>query len=406
MPSTAYYAVDVNNKPFNFFVSAVQLIQEYGKHTIMTMDVQYTGPGASRGNAKARTSWSYLREGTPVRITYGNYPSATTTALGYVTSHAVMQTSKDPVYSGTIVNTVRYTITGTTWKMQSTVNKAWKNYSPTSIASAVAAKNGLRAVVHPVRTAYDYRLQNLSDFKFLKALADEIGYKFYVDNTDLYFVNPNIVMGSSPGSRDVPQFWRYNNPGIKDTLQEFIPTVGTTTEHNYIASRTMGGLNPSTGFYVNAKQGYDLYQAFEQGTTAPVLDQYVGFPVESYAEAQQRLNAYTVINQYWVEAKATVIGDSRVKPNNMVQLIGTGIPEDDAGVWLVKKAVHNLTKPARSGNIRSSTYRIDMELTRNQSFILQAKQPSRTAAAAKTIPPKLVNGVWKSTNIGAIRNAK
>lgn len=406
MPSTAYYAIEVNNKSFDFYVSSVQIIQEYGKHTIMTMDVNYQGIGRSVGNTKARTGWNYLKEGTPVRITYGNYPSNLNSALGYVTSHAVLQNSNDPVYSGTITNTVRYTITGTSWRMQSTVNKAWKNYSPTSIAAAVAAKNGLRAVVHPVKTAYAYRLQNLSDFKFLKSLADEIGYRFYVDNTDLYFVNPNIVMGDFPGARNVPQFWRYSNPGIKDTLENFIPTVGTTTEHHYVASRTMGGLNPSTGFYVNAQQGYELFQAFEPGSTPPVLDQYVGFPVESYEEARQRLNAYTVINQYWVDAKATVVGDSRVKPNNLVQLIGQGIPEDDAGMWLVKKATHNLTRPARSGNIRIGSYKIDMELTRNQSFAVQGAPAPRTSAAAKVVPPKLVNGVWKSTNIGAKTNAK
>lgn len=406
MPSTAYYSVEVNNKPFEMYVSSVQIIQEQGKHTVMTMDVQYRGVGASRGNAKSRFGWTYLKEGTPVRITYGNYPASTTSALGYITSYTSLQSDKDKVYQGIITNTVRYTITGPTWYMQSTVNRPWKNYSPTSIASAIAVKNGLRAVVHPVKTAYDYRLQNMSDFRFLKALADEIGYTFYVDNTDLYFVNPNVIMGAAATSKNVPQFWRYNNAGLKDTLEKFMPTVGTTTEHNYVASRSMGGLNPTTGFYVNAKQGYDLFQAFEQGSQGPLLDQYMGFPVESFDEARQRLNAYTVTNQYWVEADATVLGNCLVKPNQLVDLIGTAIPQDNAGMWLVKKAVHNLSRPARSGNIRLGSYKIDMKLVRNQAFTVQGQHPSRTAPSVQTVSSKLVNGVWKSKNVGARSHAK
>lgn len=400
-PSNAFYSVEVNGKVFEQYVSAVQIIQEIGKHAVMTMDVQYRGIGASRGNTKSRFGWTYLKEGTPVRITYGTYPSYTTDALGYITAYTAVHATNDKVFSGIITNTVRYTITGVSWKMQSTVNKAWKNYSPTSIASAVAVKNGLRAVVHPVRTAYDYRLQNVSDFKFLKSLADEIGYHFYVDNTDLFFINPNVVMGEAASTRNIPQFWRYSSPGIYDTLESFNPTVGTTTEHNYIASRSMGGLNPSTGFYVNARQGYDLFQAFEQGSQPPVLDQYMGFPVESYAEAQQRLNAYTVRNQYWVEADARVVGDYRVKPNNLVEFIGSGIPQDNQGTWLVKKAVHTLTRPARSGPGNTATYKIDMKLTRNQNYTVQVQSPPRTAWSAKFIPPKLVNGIWKSQNVGA-----
>lgn len=399
--SNAYYSVEVNNKVFDHYVSSVQIIQEVGKHAIMTMDVEYRGVGASRGNAKSRFGWTYLKEGTPVRITYGTYPSYTTEALGYITSYTALQTTTDKVFRGIITNTVRYTITGVSWFMQSTINKAWKNYSPTSIAASIAAKNGLRAVVHPIKTAYNYRLQNLSDFKFLKSLADEIGYHFYVDNTDLYFVNPNVVMGEASSTRNVPQFWRYSTPGIYDTIRTFTPTVGTTTEHNYVASRSMSGLNPSTGFFVNARQGYDLFQAFEQGSQPPVLDQYMGFPVESYEEAQQRLNAYTVINQYWVEADASVVGDYRVKPNSLVELIGNGIPQDNAGMWLVKKAVHTLTRPARSGPGNTATYKIDMKLSRNQDYTVQVASPSRTAWAAKIVPPKLVNGVWKSQNVGA-----
>jgi hypothetical protein len=282
--------------------------------------------------------------------------------------------------------------------MQSTVNKAWKHMSPSAIAAKVAIKNGFRAIVHPYRAVYDYRLQNSSDFGFLRELAEESGYRFYVDNTDLYFVDPNVIVQSP--QNNAPQFWAFNTPGVKDTLEEFKPFIGTTTSDKLVASRRMSGLT-SSGIFVSASNQYNLYEAFSDTPASPVLSKYEGFPVESYAEANQRLKSATARNQYWASADVTVWGDYRVKPNHLVEFVGQGVAEDDQGFWLVKRAEHELFMPPARGSVVASKYHVCMQVQRNQSYTVTYTSPSQLSPSTYVVEPRLVNGVWSSSNVGA-----
>ncbi len=406
MKAAPFFGVEVRGKSLGYYASDLQVIQETDKHALALLDVQYRGAGASSGNTKATNRWSYLKENTPVRITYGMYPNYTTDFLGYVASYKILKSTKDLNYPGIITTRVQYTIVGTSMPMQSTVNYAWKHRSPTAIASAIAVKNGLRGVIHPYNAVYDYRLQNASDFQFLSELAREIGYRFYVDNTNLYFVDPNILMSQNT-LRNIPQFWALNTPGVKDTLEEFKPSVGTTTAETLVARRSITGINPLTGRIVDANQQYALYEAFTSLPKAPVLAKYDNtYPVDSYAEAVQRLDASTLRNQYWTVADASVIGDSRVKPNSLVEFVGQGVPEDNAGLWLVKSATHKLYMPPKSGNVASGKYCIDMKVLRNQSYTVTYSSPNALSPSTQQVGAKLVNDVWKSTNVGAQADAR
>lgn len=403
--ASPYFGVEVNGKALGYYASDLQIIQETDKHTIALLDVQYLGQGASIRNTKATNRWTYIRENTPVRITYGMYPTYTTDFLGYVASYKILKTTTDKLYSGMLNTRVQYTIVGTSLPMQSTVNRAWKNRSPSAIASSIAVKNGLRGIIHPYNSVYNYRLQNASDFQFLSELAREIGYRFYVENTDLYFVDPNILMSQNT-LRNIPQFWALNTPGIKDTLEEFKPSVGTTTAETLVAKRSVTGINPLTGRIIDANQQYALYEAFTSIPKAPILSKYERrYPVDSYAEAVQRLDSASQRNQYWTTADACVWGDSRVKPNSLVEFVGQGVPEDNAGLWLVKSATHKLYMPPKSGNVASGKYQIEMKVLRNQSYTINFSSPNALSPSTQQVGAKLINGVWKSTNVGAQSNA-
>lgn len=401
MKAAPFFSVEVSNKPLNYYASDLKIIQETDKHTIALLDVHYRGRGASSGNTKATNSWSYLKENTPVRITYGMYPNYTDDFLGYVASYKILKTTKDNVFAGIITTRVQYTLVGSSMLMQSTVNRAWKHISPSAIASRIAVKNGLRAIIHPYNAVYDYRLQKASDFQFLCELANEIGYRFFVDNTDLYFVDPNVVITQNT-VRNIPQFWALNTPGVKDTLETFTPSVGTTTAEVLVAKRSITGINPLTGRIIDANQQYALYEAFTSIPRAPLLSKYDNtYPVESYAEAQQRLEASTLRNQYWTTAEACVIGDYRVKPNKLVEFVGQGVPEDNEGLWLVKSATHKFYMPPKSGNVPAGKYHIDMKVLRNQSYTINYSSPNALSPVTTNVGSKLVNGVWRSSNVGA-----
>src|SRR5882757_904814 len=401
MKAAPFFGVEVSGRALNQYASDLQIIQETDKHTIALLDVQYRGLGASNGNTKATSKWTYIKENTPIRITYGMYPNYVDTFLGYVASYKIVKTTTDKVFASIITTRVQYTIVGASMPMQSSVNTAWKHISPSAIASRIAVKNGLRPIIHPYNAVYDYRLQNSCAFQFLCQLPNEIGYRFYVDNTDMYFIDPNIVMSQNT-LRNIPQFWALNTPGVKDTLESFAPSVGTTTSETLVAKRSITGINPLTGRIIDANQQYALYEAFTSIPRAPMLSKYEQtYPVDSYAEAVQRLDASTMRNQYWSTAEASVIGDYRVKPNKLVEFVGQGVPEDNAGLWLVKKATHKLTMPPKSGNTTAGIYKIDMKVLRNQSYTITYSSPNILSPVTDKVAPKLVNGVWKSTNVGA-----
>lgn len=402
-----YFEVIINGTtPLTQYATSVEIIQDIGSHPIAFLRVSYIGQKNAQGILGVRNSWKYIPEFTPIAINYGMKPGYMGQFLGYVGSYKLIKTAQDTGSQSLISTTIEYTIVGTTQFMQTTVNRTWKNISPSSIASSIAVKNGFRAVIHPYTAAINYRLQSSSDFTFLAGLADEIGYHFYVDNTDLYFVNPKILLDRST-TRKIPQFWMYNSPGLWDSIRSFEPLVGTITpDGGIVANRSITGVNPRTNRLVNAAQSYTLYNA-NGSTTSPVINQYYNAaPAESYYEAQQKIQASINNNQYWLTATAGLRGDFRVKPNMLVELMGNAIPDTESGVWLVKSARHCLTMPAPTGQPLAAEYELTATLMRDQVYTANTSSPGETDPVVQPVPSTLRQGIWKSSNIGAQFNAR
>lgn len=397
-----YFDVFVNGIQLKAYASKVQIFQETNSHPVAILDVLYIGSGSVQGTKGTRLAWRYLPEQTPIQINYGMKPSYLSAFLGYVASYTLIKSGTDVGYNGLIATHVQYTIVGASQVMQSTVNYAWKHTTPSGIASAIAAKNGFRAIVHPYTSAIDYRLQNISDFQFLTQLANEIGFRFYVDNTDLYFVNPKLILDNT-NTRNVPQFWTYNTPGLWDTVRSFKPIVGTITpDGGIVANRTIAGINPNTGNLVNNAQSYQLFSSPNANAVSPTITKfYNAAPADSYYEAQQKVQADINRNMYWLTADAELRGDYRVKPNTLIQLGGNAMPATEAGFWLVQSSNHVLTMPPPTGSQVTGDYCLYAELVRDQVYTATATTPATVAPAIQIIPSVLLNGSWKSKNVGA-----
>lgn len=397
-----YFDVYVNGQALKAYATKVQIIQETNSHPIAILDVMYIGQGSVQGTTGTRLAWNYIPEQTPMQINYGMRPTYMAQFLGYIASYTLIKTGTDTGYGGMVTTNVQYTIVGTSQVMQSTVNYAWKHITPSGIAAAISAKNGFRAIVHPYASAIDYRLQNVSDFQFLTQLANEIGFRFYVDNTDLYFVNPKLILDNS-NTRNVPQFWTYNQPGLWDTIRSFKPIVGTITpDGGIVANRTIAGINPNTNNLVGNSQAYQLFSSPDAGAISPTITKfYNDAPADSYYEAQQKVQADLNRNMYWLTADTQLRGDYRVKPNTLVQLGGTAMPNTEAGFWLVQSSSHVLTMPPPTGSPVVGDYCLYAELVRDQIYTATATAPSVTSPVVQPIPSVLLNGVWKSKNVGA-----
>jgi hypothetical protein len=401
-----YFEVIVDSVYLRNYATQVDIIQEINSHPLAFLQVNYIGQQSAQGTLGVRSSWRYIPEHTPIVINYGMKPGYIGQFLGYVESYKLIKTGTDVAHSSLITSTVEYTIVGTSQIMQSTHNRTWKNTSPSAIAATIAAENGFRAVIHPYVSAIDYRLQNISDFQFLNQLAQEIGFNFYVDNTDLYFVNPQVILDQA-NIRNIPQFWSFNRPGIWDTIRSFKPIVGTITpDGGIVANRTMTGLNPNTKSLMTATNQYELFTSPTSQSTPPTITKYYNFaPAESLYEAQQKITADTNRNLYWLTAQAELRGDYRVKPNTLVNLVGNALPPTEAGIWLARCVTHTLTMPAPTGEIRDSTYSMCVELARDQVFTANTVNPGALSPTIQKVAPALVGGVWRSSNVGAQVNA-
>lgn len=401
LPSVPYFEVFYNgNTQLTQYTPKVRIIQKTNAHAVAFLDVMYVGEYLQ--NAK-NNSWQYLPEHTPIQINYGMRPHFLSSFVGYTASYKLIRTGKDIGYNNLTTTTVQYTIIGSSQVMQSTRNIAWKNTSPSTIAGNIAIKNGMRSIIHSYPAAIQYRLQNSSDFMFLNQLAHEIGYKFYVDNTDLYFVNPNLILDRG-NIRNIPEFWSHNLPGVWDTIRDFQPVVGTITPDGGIsASRNVVGLNPRTNQITQAQVSPNLtVSATDSSTIAPVITQYYNeHPAESYYEASQKAQADFNRNLYWNTAKAELYGDARVKPNTLVNLVGNALPQNEAGTWIVEEVEHCLTMPLPGFVPQNADYRMYTCLGRDQVYTTLNSALSETSSVTQTVPAKLIGGVWVSSNMGA-----
>jgi hypothetical protein len=409
-PSLPYFEVIVNGTYLTQYASKVEIIQQTNSHPVALLTVSYIGQRSAQGAPGVKGSWQYISEQTPIAINYGYKPGRIAQFLGYIASYTLLNSGNNLSQNGLLTTDVQYTIVGTSQVMQTTKNRAWKHISPSAIAASIATENGFRSVVHPYAAAINYRLQNSSDFQFLDQLAKEIGYRFYVDNTDLYFINPKLILDRS-NIRNVPQFWSYNNPGFYDTLRSFTPIVGTITpDGGIVANRTVSGINPTTGNTVVAVNQIKLTTSATSNVSPPatptITKYYNDAPADSFYEAQQKIVADTNRNLYWITADATLRGDFRVKPNILVELIGAALPLSEAGFWLVQSSTHCLTMPAPTGNKVSATYTISAEIVRDQVYAATTViTPSTTSSSIQKVPGVLVGSVWRSSNVGAQINA-
>lgn len=404
--ASPYFEVIVNGSVLSQYATSVEIIQEIGAHPLAFLRISYIGQKNAQGVIGARNSWKYLPEFSPVAINYGMRPGYMGQFLGYVGSYRLVKAASDIGSQDLITTIIEYTIVGTSQLMQTTVNRTWKNISPSSIASSIAVKNGFRAVIHPYTAAINYRVQSSSDFTFLADLAEEIGYHFYVDNTDLYFVNPKILLDRST-TRKIPQFWMYNKPGLWDSVRSFEPIVGTITpDGGIVANRTITGLNPRTRNLVSAAQEYTLVSA-SGAVNSPLISKYYNIaPAESYYEAQQKVQASTNNNQYWLVANSVLRGDFRVRPNMLIEIAGSAIPDTESGVWLVRSTKHCLSMPAPTGHQVTGTYEMYTTLMRDQVYTANVSAPGETDPVVQPVPAVLRQGIWKSSNIGAQFNAR
>lgn len=406
MSSRAPYAkVTVGGVRERRFIKDIELLQGDAEHVLALVTVLYPIPKNNRGRRKGQQIWRHTatlwKANSTVDLVFGARPNSLNHMYGYVAAHEILGDSGTPSSGDVGGLTVRYTVIGTSMPMQSQKNVTWREVTASYIATRIAKQNGLKPVVHPHSRIFPYRVQAAqSDFSFLRDLAAEVGYRFWVNNSVLYFVNPYILLDKA-GLTKTPLLRMDKVPGWLDNLHTFHPIAGETVPDGGIrATRKIVSINPQTNALVTATTAYLRDSAFNeaQGEDPLLTVYYRDKTAYSYEEAMSLLAGDQNRNRHWITAKATTDGDPKFRPGGLVNIQGLAIDDDNLGPWVIQKVSHRLTFVPNMPLL--GDYFTDLELGRDQMQSATFRRPPAWDDALREPNTVAVNGKWRAEDFG------
>lgn len=376
------------------WLSGVDVYQAEGAHQVVELTVMHTYNPAFPSQQWRSPAGSVWPENTPVHLQYGWYADDSADWYGYVASSRVVASETDAKYGHAVQVPVVYTLTGASMPMQTRRNRVWRNTTASAAARQVAREYNLQARVDTTGYVWEQSTQASSDWQYLSDLADRSGYRLYCDNTNLWFVDRRTVMQAPDGT--YPTFWQRKSPGFSDSLREFSAVVGDTDPAGGLRARyETVAFNRVSSILTESAYTQDRTTVQGQAVTPLLTTQYSTRPADSYAQSQRLLTAEA--DWLWVEARAVVNGDPRLKPGALVELRGAGIGDANEGLWMVRSAVHKLT--INSVYPQKSSYTSTLVVGRDDSRSLSVGIQQRPQASAPTM---LVSGTWRAAYTGGL----
>lgn len=374
------------------WLSSVDVYQDEGAHQVVELTVMHTYNPAFPSQAWRTPAGSVWSENTPVHLRFGWYADDSADWYGYVASSRVVGSETDPRFGHAVQVPVVYTLTGASMPMQTRRNRTWAGTTASAAARQIAREYNLQPRVDATSYVWQQSTQASSDWQYLNDLADRSGYRLYCDNTSLWFVARRTVMHSPDGTW--PVFWQRKAPGSIDTLREFSAVVGDTDPAGGLRARyETTAFNRVSNVLTESTFTQDRTTVQGRAVDPLLTSQYSARPADSYAQSQRLLGAEA--DWLWVEARAVVNGDPRLKPGAVVELRGAGIGDANTGLWMVRSAVHKLwINPVYP---QKSTYTTTLVVGRDDVRGLTLGVQSRPKSAAPTV---LVSGRWRAAYTG------
>jgi hypothetical protein len=354
-------------------IKRVEVREGYGTHSMAIVDVT-TGAASSPYTELA-----------PVVLDYGRSPNDIVRWYGYVHHSSILASTS----SKTV--TARYVCIGTSLPLNIQRTRSWKNVSPTSIVRQVGRQNGLRTVISPSARRLTYWAQSgQSDFKLLQDLAHEVGFRFWVEGTTLYFLDPRILLLGQK-AQNIPVFSKNQQPGVMDTLRELSILTGTMVprQNGTAGTNSISGLDAKTGRVIKASSASDTGAAafLNSITTARAVD--------NYADAQALMEARTLASRGWITMQAALYGTAKVAPGTLIGITGKSVSTENAGRWMVTGTKHIINRDkSHSGLVFTTT--VDAE--RDQPYAVTFRSDANKRFKFDSVPAVLRNKqFWESS---------
>jgi hypothetical protein len=372
------YAIYINGVASKEFPLDVELRQCWGQHDTFYIRIEYQKMLVLNN----KTLWA---DNAPIQIIWGQAPSNVQTWYGYVNHHTIDSNSD----SGSKVMQITYTCIGMSKPMNTDQTRTWGEVTGTYMAKKIAAEYGLRAVLSSTDWVHDYEVQsNESDFKFLNRMADKVGYRFWVSNGTLYFMDPIAIIEGVSGTQSAPKFYMDKSFLYLDTIVDFHMDEGDNIPGAAQTVRQMYGVDKATGnvFQVTAQN------ATVTGTLSQIDSEW---PVNTVNEAQNLVNAWQSRSQFWMAATAELYGTSSLYPGKLVYLTGNQLNESAQGYWIVASADH-VMRSSGTPDPTKDRYTTRVQLVKNESATLP-KIRGLNKIAPEFVTCNLLNGIWRAT---------
>lgn len=352
--------------PIAFPVRQASLRFEHSKHSLAFVTCQFTDQQAT-----------IVPEGTPAVLTWGKAPGGMANFYGYVNHYEL---SKPTTKSR---QQITYVLIGTSRDLNNENTQSWRKISDSYVVRQIAKTHRFRSIVHATKDIWPYLSQSGSDFAYINQLAEQDGYRPFIHNCVLYYLDPFALLLVST-SAVMPIFYADGAGG--DTIKSFEMIQGTTVPRGGVqATRTTYGLS-SNG---------RLIQSVSASSSAIINKLVLPRPVGSYAEAANLSQAVQNKNAGWITATVKVLGDVRLLPNQVVTLSGKALDPNAQGLWLVDAADHEII-PEVPGISQNSMFQTTVKLSKNAQAGNAFGNVMPLTASGSLQDPFLSNGIWQA----------
>jgi hypothetical protein len=348
----------------------------FGKHQIAILD--FPVPASEYTNLAP--------EMTPVTFEWGWAPTGLRTFWGYVNHHETVNLDGESV--------LRFFLIGTSQPLNAPWPNSWKGVTASYVARLVAERHGLRAIIHNSKTVLPYVTPGPdSDLALITRLADEAGFKCWVDGATLYFVDPTVML-TSP-SRSIAAEYDFDRLstdtifGIQTVSGSMAPVASAPTVQRVF------GLDENAGRLIQASSARSSSDA---GLAAPINTTVYGKAVSSLAEAH-RVSDLAATSGSWETLQVVTKGDGQARVGSLVSLAGQALNQAYSGVWMAGDIIHVMAPADRTSQW---TYSTQIELTRNQKGKPFFSSFSSLKDTFSEVPAVLRSGRWESSILESV----
>lgn len=291
-------------------LSKVTIRQKFGNHTLFWLDY----------NISENQRYLLPPENTPFSVRIGSGPLGTRTSYGYV-NHL------EEKVDGSGRRYTRLVGLGTSKVMNSANPTTWDGLTRSGVIRELGTRHRFRTVVysHP-EVLETWSPGTQSDFRAANMLAEEIGYRLWVDGATLWLLDPHLVLetASSASTKTVRM-------GQQRSAQVF---KGSNVPGQVKASKRLVqyGLDRSTNEIISTSTG-DVGQPVEVLTGV----------ANSYSESQFAAAGAQKAAQDQASVTVSFEGDAMVTPGSPIRFDSSVPSPDQIGMWLVNEAVHEVS---------------------------------------------------------------